>query len=88
MMKERVFLLPVFCMAAEALRAFVHTRTAVHAISCTLYIPKCVVLILIYRGKNIIVQLQNAKMSATKVVLLSARMAGLLMLMEEEDLLL
>ena len=94
MMKERVFLLPAFCMAAEALRetrcAFVHTRTAVHmhAISCTLYIPKCVVLILIYRGKNIVVQLQNAKMSATKVVLLSASMAGLLMLMEEEDLLL
>ena len=52
------------------------------------FIAKCIVLILIYTCKNIIVQLQNAKVSATKVMLLSARMAGLLMLMEVEDLLL
>ena len=31
------------------------------------FIAKCIVLILIYRGKNIILQLQNAKVSATKL---------------------
>ena len=47
MMKERVFLLPAFCMAAEALRetrcVFVYTQQY------------------IYRGKNIIIQLYKYK---------------------------
>ena len=82
MMKERVFLLPAFCMAAGALR---ETRCALcsctHGSTCYFlyFIAKCIVLILKYRRKNIIVQLQNAKVSTTKIMLLFASMPGLLM---------
>ena len=40
------------------------------------FIAKCIDLILIYTGKNIIVQLQNAKVSATKVMLAIVRQHG------------
>ena len=40
------------------------------------FIAKCIVLILIYTGKNIIVQLQNPKVSATKVMLAIVRQHG------------
>ena len=55
---------------------FVYTR------QCMLFLVlyrQMFVLILKYRRKNIIVQLQNAKVSTTKIMLLSASMAGLLM---------
>ena len=55
---------------------FVYTR------QCMLFLVlyrQMFVLILKYRRKNIIVQLQNAKVSTTKIMLLSASMASLLM---------
>ena len=55
---------------------FVYTR------QCMLFLVlyrQMFVLILKYRRKNIIVQLQNAKVSTTKIMLLPASMAGLLM---------
>ena len=77
---ERVFLLPAYCIAAEVRVDVKHAaRSCTHGNTCYFlyFITKCILLILIYRGKNIIVQLQNAKVSATK--LCYCGMAGLLM---------
>ena len=74
MMKERVFLLPAFCMATEALRetrcAFVYTRQ--YMLFLVLYRQMyCFNIDILYRGKNIIVQLQNARCLLPNCVILS-----------------